>query len=48
MNNKPGYVISDGAGGNAIIGFRDWMTTARRIGKPLMVGEVGALAAARD
>jgi len=47
-NNKPGYMISDGAGGDAVIGNCAWMTIARRIGKPLMIGELGALPMAKD
>jgi hypothetical protein len=45
MNNKPGYVISDGKGGEAYMDFRGWMTIAGRIGKPLMIGELGLQAA---
>jgi hypothetical protein len=45
MNNKPGYVISDGQGGEAYMNFRGWMTIAGRIGKPLMIGELGLQAA---
>jgi hypothetical protein len=45
MNNKPGYVISDGKGGEAYMDFLGWMTIAGRIGKPLMIGELGLQAA---
>lgn len=48
MNNKSGYVISDGSGGQAYLGNRDWMTIAKRIGKPLMIGEFGLQAAAKS
>ena len=41
MNNNPGYVISDGAGGETFLDNRGWMQIARRIGKPLMIGELG-------
>ena len=41
MNNRPGYVISDGAGGEMFLGNREWMQIAKRIGKPLMIGELG-------
>lgn len=47
MNNKPGYVIADGQGGEASMDFRGWMTIAKRIGKPLMIGELGLQPAAR-
>ncbi|MBT5606588.1 MAG: cellulase family glycosylhydrolase [Lentisphaerae bacterium] len=47
MNNKPGYVISDGAGGEAFLDNQGWMTIAQRIGKPLMIGELGLNARAR-
>jgi len=48
MNNRPGYVISDGAGGEALLGNRGWMRIAARTGKPLMIGELGLHAAARS
>jgi len=32
MNNNPGYVISDGAGGETFLDNRGWMQIARRIG----------------
>ncbi|MBT4818895.1 MAG: hypothetical protein HON70_24515, partial [Lentisphaerae bacterium] len=41
MNNHPGYVISDGEGGEAFLDNRGWMKIAQRIGKPLMIGELG-------
>ncbi len=41
MDNKPGYVISDGAGGETFLDNRAWMQIASRIGKPLMIGELG-------
>ncbi|RKY07641.1 MAG: hypothetical protein DRP65_10180 [Planctomycetota bacterium] len=41
MNDKPGYVISDGSGGHTFLGNRDWMAFSKRIGKPLMIGEIG-------
>ena len=41
MNNNPGYVISDGAGGETFLDNRGWMQIAKRIGKPLMIGELG-------
>ncbi len=47
MNNKEGYVISDGAGGEALLGNKEWMQIAQRIGKPLMIGELGLHATAR-
>jgi len=47
-NHRPGYVISDGAGGKAILDDRGYMTIAARIGKPLMIGELGLHAAAKD
>lgn len=47
MNHKPGYVISDGAGGETLLGNKEWMQIARRIGKPLMIGELGLQAAAK-
>jgi len=48
MNHKPGYVISDGAGGEALLGNKEWWKIARRIGKPLMIGELGLQAAAKS
>ena len=48
MNHKPGYIISDGAGGEAVHGNKDWQQFARRIGKPLMIGELGLQAAAKS
>jgi len=42
-NNKPAYEISDGRGGKAWIGPKQWMDIAKRIDKPLMLGEFGAL-----
>jgi len=47
-NNKGGYVISDGTGGEAILDNRGWMKIAGRIGKPLMIGELGVLPAAKS
>jgi len=47
MNNKPGYVISDGVGGEAFLGPEEWMQIGRRINKPLMIGELGLHAAAK-
>lgn len=47
MNNKPGYVISDGAGGEALLGNKEWMQIAQRLGKPLMIGELGLHATAK-
>jgi hypothetical protein len=47
-NNKPAYEISDGKGGKAWIGPRQWMEIARKIDKPLMLGEFGALPSARS
>jgi len=47
-NHRPGYVISDGVGGKAILDDRGYMTIAARIGKPLMIGELGLHAAAKD
>jgi len=47
-NNKDGYVISDGTGGEAILDSRDWISIARRLGKPLMIGELGLHAAAKS
>ncbi|MEI7945548.1 MAG: hypothetical protein WCJ02_02580 [bacterium] len=47
MNNKPGYVISDGAGGEALLGNKEWMRIAQRLGKPLMIGELGLHATAK-
>ncbi|MBT7066031.1 MAG: cellulase family glycosylhydrolase [Verrucomicrobia bacterium] len=41
MNNRPGYIISDGAGGETFLDNRGWMQIAKRIGKPLMIGELG-------
>lgn len=41
MNNNPGYAISDGAGGETFLDNRGWMQIANRIGKPLMIGELG-------
>lgn len=41
MNSRPGYVISDGAGGKTFLDNRGWMQIARHIGKPLMIGELG-------
>jgi hypothetical protein len=41
MNSKPGYIIADGAGGETFLDYRGWMEIARRIGKPLMIGELG-------
>jgi len=48
MNNKPGYVIADGAGGETFLDNRGWMKIAQRIGKPLMIGELGLHAVAKD
>lgn len=48
MNNKPGSIISDGEGGKTFLDNRGWMKIAKRIGKPLMIGEVGLHAAARS
>ena len=48
MNHKPGYVISDGAGGEAFLGNKEWRQIARSIGKPLMIGELGLQAAAKS
>jgi hypothetical protein len=45
MNNRRGYVISDGAGGEALLGNKEWMGIAGRLGKPLMIGELGLHAA---
>ncbi len=47
-NNKPGYVIANESGGEAILDNQGWMTMAARIGKPLMIGELGLHAAARN
>ncbi len=47
MNNKPGYVISDGVGGEALLGNKEWMRIAHRLGKPLMIGELGLHATAK-
>lgn len=46
-NNKPAYEISDGKGGKAWIGPPQWMDIARKINKPLMIGELGLHAAAK-
>ena len=43
VNHKPAYEISDGKGGKAWIGPQQWMKIARCVGKPLMIGEFGAL-----
>jgi hypothetical protein len=48
MNNKPGYVISDGAGGEAFLDNAAWMKIAGRVGKPLMIGELGLQATAKS
>jgi hypothetical protein len=47
-NHRPGYIISDGSGGEAILDNQGWMTFARRLGKPLMIGEIGLQAAAKS
>jgi hypothetical protein len=48
MNNRPGYVISDGAGGETFLDNRGWMQIAKRIGKPLMIGELGLKASPKS
>ncbi len=47
-NQRQGYVIADGAGGEAIQDNRDWVKIAARIGNPLMIGELGLHAIARS
>ena len=47
MNNKQGYVISDGAGGESLLGNKEWIRIAQRFGKPLMIGELGLHATAK-
>ena len=47
MNNKQGYVISDGAGGETLLGNKEWMQIAQRLGKPVMIGELGLHATAK-
>jgi hypothetical protein len=48
MNNKPGFIISDGSRGETFLGNQDWMAFSKRIGKPLMIGELGLQAAAKS
>ena len=48
MNNNPGYIISDGAGGETFLDNRGWMQIAKRIGKPLMIGELGLKASPKS
>ena len=48
MNNKPGYIISDGTGGEAFLDNAAWMKIAGRVGKPLMIGELGLQATAKS
>ena len=48
MNNRPGYIISDGAGGEMFLGNREWMQIAKRIGKPLMIGELSLKASPKS
>lgn len=40
-NNRSGYVISDGEGGDLLLDFRGWMAIAQRLDKPLLIGELG-------
>lgn len=40
-DNKPGYAIDGEAGKKARLDNKGYMTIARRLGKPLMIGELG-------
>ncbi|MBN8217995.1 MAG: hypothetical protein J0L75_15240 [Spirochaetes bacterium] len=42
-NHRPGYTIAGPDGGETILDHSGYMEIARRIGKPLMIGELGAL-----
>lgn len=46
-NNKPGYLIRGDDGNEALLDHRGYMATAKRLGKPLMIGELGLRAVAR-
>ena len=46
-NNKPGYIISGDDGKETFLDHKGYMTIASRLGKPLMVGELGLQAAAK-
>jgi endo-1,4-beta-mannosidase len=46
-NNKPGYVIRGEDGKEMILDNRGYMAFAARLGKPLMIGELGLHAAAK-
>lgn len=46
-NNEPGYFIRGDDGREALLDHRGYMAIARRLGKPLMIGELGLHAAAR-
>jgi hypothetical protein len=42
-NEKTGYTIKDNNGGSMIIGLKEYMDFSKKIGKPLMIGEMGIL-----
>lgn len=44
-NHKPGYGIAGPDGGEALLDHRGYMAIAARLGKPLMIGELGLQAA---
>jgi hypothetical protein len=46
-NNKPGYLITGGDGKAMWLDNRGYMTIAKRVGKPLMIGELGLHAVPR-
>jgi hypothetical protein len=46
-NNKPGYLITGGDGKEMWLENKDYMTMAKRLGKPLMIGELGLQAIAK-
>lgn len=46
-NNKPGYAIKGDDGGDIWLDNKGYMTIAKRLGKPLIIGELGLQAAAK-
>jgi hypothetical protein len=47
-SNRPGYTIQGEDGKPAVLDHRGYMAIAARLGKPLMIGELGLRAAARS
>ncbi|HEY3322652.1 MAG TPA: hypothetical protein VGP72_19510 [Planctomycetota bacterium] len=46
-NNKPGYTIAGEDGKEALLDHKGYVTIAARVGKPLMIGELGLHAIAK-